>query len=136
MQTHGTGEKAVVKPRWYSHRLNRLLYYRMARAGSMALPRPVRLVTARAVARAVGRALTTGRQVGRNRLARVLRGGAVRDLDGAVRDTFANFGAFFADLLVLNRAGPERLSQYVGRRTGDEHVDEAFASGRGAVLLT
>src|SRR5262245_30132634 len=136
MQARGTGEKAVVKPRWYSHGLNRLLYYRMARAGSIALPRPVRLVAARAVARAVGRALTTERQVVRNNLARVLRGSTAHDLDGAVRETFASFGAFFADLLVLNRVGPERLSPYVGRRAGDEHVDEAFAAGRGAVLLT
>ena len=136
MRAHGGGGEAVVKPRWYSHGLNRLSYYRLARAASVVLPRPVRLVLARAVARAVGRALQTERQVVRSNLARVLGGGTARDLDGAVRDTFANFGAFFADLLVLNRVGPERLSPYVARRAGDEHVDDAFAAGRGAVLLT
>jgi predicted LPLAT superfamily acyltransferase len=47
----------VVKPRWYSHGLNRLAHYRLARAAAAGLPRPVRLAVARAVARGVGRAL-------------------------------------------------------------------------------
>jgi KDO2-lipid IV(A) lauroyltransferase len=53
-----------------------------------------------------------------------------------VGETFANFGAFFADLLVLNRAEPAELRPYVGARVGDEHLDAAFAPGRGAILLT
>ncbi|HTY79736.1 MAG TPA: lysophospholipid acyltransferase family protein [Candidatus Bathyarchaeia archaeon] len=136
MRERGGAEEAVVKLRWYSHGLNRLSYYRLAHAASVVLPRPVRLVLARAVARAAMRALPTERQVVRSNLGRVLAGRTPRELDEAVRGTFANFGAFFADFLVLNRAGPERLSPYVGRRAGDEHVDEAFAAGRGAVLLT
>jgi lauroyl/myristoyl acyltransferase len=53
-----------------------------------------------------------------------------------VDDTFANFGAFFADLLTLNRADPVRLRRYVAQRAGDEHLDAAFAAGHGAVLVT
>jgi len=136
MRQHRSGGNAVVKPRWYSHGLNRLSYYRVARAVATALPRPVRLVVARAVARAVGRVLATEREVVRGNLARVLAAGPSRDLEVAVSETFANFGAFFADLLVLNRGAPERLNPYVGARAGDEHVDAAFAAGRGAILLT
>jgi Kdo2-lipid IVA lauroyltransferase/acyltransferase len=126
----------VIKPRWYSHGLNRLVYYRLARAAAAALPRSVRLAVARAVARAVGRALPAERSRVRGNLGRVLAGASPRELDAAVRDTFANFGAFFADLLILNRAGPTRLPRYVAERVGDEHLDAAFAAGRGAVLVT
>jgi len=126
----------VVKPRWYSHGLNRLAYYRLARAAAAGLPRPVRLAVARAVARGVGRALPAERRRVRANLERVLVGAPPRELDAAVDDTFANFGAFFADLLILNRADPVRLRRYVAQRAGDEHLDAAFAAGHGAVLVT
>lgn len=136
MQPDGARGGTVVKPRWYSHGLNRLVYYRLARAVAAVLPRPVRLAVARVVARAVGRALTAERSRVRANLERVLAGAPPRELDAAVGDTFANFGAFFADLLILNRAEPSRLQPYVAGRAGDEHLDAAFAAGRGAVLVT
>jgi len=136
MRPHGTKNGGVIKPRWYSHGLNRLAYYRLARAVAAALPRPVRLAAARAVARAVGRALSAERSRVRGNLARVLAGAKPRELDAAVGETFANFGAFFADLLILNRTEPERLRPYVAVRVGEEHLDAAFAAGRGAVLVT
>jgi KDO2-lipid IV(A) lauroyltransferase len=126
----------VVKPRWYSHGLSRLAYYRLARAAAAGLPRPVRLAVARAVARGVGRALPAERSRVRANLERVLAGAPPRELAAAVDDTFANFGAFFADLLILNRADPVRLRRYVAQRAGDERLDAAFAAGHGAVLVT
>ena len=136
MRSHGAGSGVVVKPRWYSHGLNRLAYYRLARAVAATLPRPVRLAAARAVARAVGRVLPAERSRVRANLARVLAGATPRELDAAVGKTFANFGAFFADLLILNRAAPDTLRPYVAERVGDENLDAAFAAGRGAVLVT
>lgn len=136
MRPHGANNGGVIKPRWYSHGLNRLAYYRLARAVAALLPRPVRLATARAVARAVGRALSAERSRVRGNLARVLAGAKPRELDAAVGETFANFGAFFADLLILNRTEPERLRPYVAVRVGEEYLDAAFAAGRGAVLVT
>lgn len=126
----------VVKPRWYSHRLNRLAYYRLARAGAAVLPRTLRLAVARVVARAVSRTLPAERSRVRANLERVLTGASPRELEAAVGDTFANFGAFFADLLLLNRVGSSRLHPYIAERMGDEHLDAAFAAGRGAVLVT
>jgi len=136
MRPHGAQSGGVAKPRWYSHGLNRLAYYRLARAVAAVLPRPVRLAAARAVACAVGRALSAERSHVRGNLARVLPGAEPRELDAAVDETFANFGAFFADLLILNLAGPERLRPYVAARVGDEQLDAIFAAGRGAVLVT
>ena len=101
MPPHVAQGGTVVKPRWYSHGLNRLGYYRLARAAAAVLPRPMRLAVARVVARGVGRALPAERRRVRANLERVLTGASPRELDAAVDDTFANFGAFFADLLML-----------------------------------
>jgi Kdo2-lipid IVA lauroyltransferase/acyltransferase len=96
----------------------------------------MRLSVARVVARGVGRALSAERSRVRANLERVLAGAAPRELDAAVDDTFANFGAFFADLLILNRADAVRLRRYVAERVGDEHLGAVFAAGHGAVLVT
>jgi KDO2-lipid IV(A) lauroyltransferase len=53
-----------------------------------------------------------------------------------VRETFANFGAFFADLLTLNRRPGADLRDYVASAEGEHHLDAAIAAGRGVVLLT
>jgi KDO2-lipid IV(A) lauroyltransferase len=136
MPPHVARGGTVVKPRWYSHGLNRLAYYRLARAAAAVLPRRMRLSVARVVARGVGRALSAERSRVRANLERVLAGAAPRELDAAVDDTFANFGAFFADLLILNRADAVRLRRYVAERVGDEHLGAVFAAGHGAVLVT
>ena len=73
MPPHVARGGTVVKPRWYSHGLNRLAYYRLARAAAAVLPRPVRL----AVARGVGRALPAERSRVRANLERVLAGAPV-----------------------------------------------------------
>ena len=53
-----------------------------------------------------------------------------------MRETFANFGAFFADLLTLNRHPSTDLAAYVASAEGEHHLDAALAAGRGVVLLT
>jgi lauroyl/myristoyl acyltransferase len=136
MRPPEAGSGSVVKPRWYSHGFNRLAYYRVARAVAATQPRPMRLAVARAVARAMGRALPAERSRVRGNLARVLVDVTPSELDAAVGETFANFGAFFADLLILNRAGPDTLRRYVAGLVGDDNLDTAFAAGRGAVLVT
>jgi hypothetical protein len=77
MPPHVARGGTVVKPRWYSHGLNRLAYYRLARAAAAVLPRSVRLAVARAVARGVGRALPAERSRVRANLERVLAGAPV-----------------------------------------------------------
>jgi KDO2-lipid IV(A) lauroyltransferase len=57
-------------------------------------------------------------------------------LDRAVEETFARFGACFADLLTLNRQPPERLERALAAAEGDQHLREALAGGRGAIVLT
>ena len=49
MRRHGAGSGSVVKPGWYSHGINRLAYYRMARPVAAALPRLVVAALERAV---------------------------------------------------------------------------------------
>jgi hypothetical protein len=39
--------QSAAPPDWYSHGLNRLFYYRIARAAASTLPRPARLGLAR-----------------------------------------------------------------------------------------
>jgi KDO2-lipid IV(A) lauroyltransferase len=57
-------------------------------------------------------------------------------IDARVRETFANFGAFFADLLTLNRRPGADLRAYVASAEGEHHLDAAIGAGRGVVLLT
>jgi KDO2-lipid IV(A) lauroyltransferase len=121
---------------WYSHGLNRLFYYRIAQAAASALPRPARLRLARGLGRLLARAVPAERRAVHSNLARVLAGASPRDLDRRVSDTFANFGAFFADLLTLNRRPAADLDAYVASDEGENHLDTALAAGRGVVLLT
>jgi len=127
---------AVPRPRWYSHRLNRLGYYRAAAALAGALPRPARLRVARAMGRAIGRRLGAERAAVRENLRRVLPAAAPAALEAAVNETFADFGACFSDLLTVNREAPERLRRWVGAADGEEALDAALAAGRGVILLT
>jgi KDO2-lipid IV(A) lauroyltransferase len=126
----------VARPHWYSHGLNRLLYYRLAGAAAGVLPRPARLAVARLAGRAAGRRLREERARVRGNLERILPGAGARALDRAVGDTFANFGACFGDFLTVNRRSPDRLGDFVAERRGEEHLDAACAAGRGVILLT
>jgi KDO2-lipid IV(A) lauroyltransferase len=122
--------------RAHAHGWNRLACYRAAAAGARALPRPARLGLARALGRALSRVLPEERRrVGAN-LARVLPGAPGARLEDAVSETFANFGAYLADLLTVNRGDPAGLGRLVAEVTGQAHLDQARAAGRGVVLLT
>jgi KDO2-lipid IV(A) lauroyltransferase len=123
-------------PDWYSHGLNRVAYYRLATAAAGALPRPARLRLARGLGRLLARALPAERRAVRRNLGRVLAGAPPAMIDARVRETFANFGAFFADLLTLNRRPGADLRAYVASSEGEHHLDAAIAAGRGVVLLT
>jgi len=127
---------SAAPPDWYSHGLNRLFYYRLAQVAASALPRPVRRRLARGLGRVLARAVPAERRAVRSNLARVLPGAGERELDRRTGETFANFGAFFADLLTLNRRPAADLGAYVASAEGEHHLDAALAAGRGVVLLT
>jgi KDO2-lipid IV(A) lauroyltransferase len=127
---------SAAPPDWYSHGLNRLFYYRIAQTAASTLPRPARLRLARGLGRLLSRAVPAERRAVRSNLARVLPGSPPRELDRRVSETFANFGAFFADLLTLNRQPAAALGAYVASAEGEHHLDGALAAGRGVVLLT
>jgi KDO2-lipid IV(A) lauroyltransferase len=123
-------------PDWYSHGLNRVAYYRLASAAAAALPRSARLRIARALGRLLSRALPAERRAVRSNLGRVLAGSGPALIEAQVAETFANFGAFFADLLTLNRRPGADLRACVASADGEHHLDAALVSGRGVVLLT
>ena len=127
---------SAAPPDWYSHGLNRLFYYRIAQTAASTLPRPARLRLARGLGRVLSRAVPAERRAVRSNLARVLPGAPPRELDRRVSETFANFGAFFADLLTLNRQPAAALGAYVASAESEHHLDAALAAGRGVVLLT
>ncbi|MGH7399668.1 MAG: lysophospholipid acyltransferase family protein, partial [Candidatus Rokuibacteriota bacterium] len=116
--------------------LNRVVYYRLATAAAAALPRPARLGLARGLGRLLARAVPAERGAVRRNLGRVLAGAPPPEIEARVSQTFANFGAFFADLLTLNRRPGADLRAYVESADGEHHLDAALAAGRGVVLLT
>jgi KDO2-lipid IV(A) lauroyltransferase len=123
-------------PDGYSHGLNCVAYYRLATGVAAALARRARLRLARGVGRLRARVLPAERRAVRSNLGRVLAGASPAVVDARVRETFANFGAFFADLLTLNRRPGTDLRAYVASAVGEHHLDAAIAAGRGVVLLT
>src|SRR4029434_8764921 len=86
--------------------------------------------------RLLARAVPAERRAVRANLTRVLAGAPRARIEAAVSRTFANFGAFFADLLTLNRRPGADLRAYVDSALGEHHLDAALAVGRGVVLLT
>ena len=126
----------VPRPHWYSHRLNRVAYYRAAAALAGALPRPARLRVARVMGRAIGRRLGVERAAVRANLRHVLPEASPAALEAAAGATFADFGACFSDLLTVNRQPPERLRRWVGSAVGEGGLDAALGAGRGVILLT
>jgi KDO2-lipid IV(A) lauroyltransferase len=134
--TRASADRAPAEPDYYSHGLNRIAYYRLAAAVAGALPRPARLRVARGLGRLLARAVPAERRAVRANLSRVLAGAPPDRIEVAVAQTFANFGAFFADLLTLNRRPGADPRAYVARADGEHHLDAALAVGRGVVLLT
>lgn len=132
----GAPDGVPAAPDYYSHGLNRIAYYRLAAVAARALPRPARLRVARGLGRLLARAVPAERRAVRANLSRVLAGAAPARIEAAVSRTFANFGAFFADLLTLNRRPGADLRAYVASAHGEHHLDAALAVGRGVVLLT
>src|SRR5713226_6630540 len=106
------GAETPAPPDWYSHGLNRVGYYRLATAAAGALPRPARLLLARGLGRLFARAVPAERRAVRSNLSRVLAGERPETIEARVSETFANFGAFFADLLTLNRRPGTDLRAY------------------------
>lgn len=132
----GAGDGASAARDYYSHGLDRIGYYRVAAAVAGALPRPARRQMARGLGRLLARAVPVERHAVRANLSRVLAGAPTERIAAAVSETFANFGAFFADLLTLNRRPGNDLRAYMARADGEHHLDAALAVGRGVVLLT
>jgi KDO2-lipid IV(A) lauroyltransferase len=128
------GAPGLSAPRWYSHRLNRILAYRLVAGTAAALPRAVRLRLAAALGVAVGRRLAE-RDVVAASLARIAPRLPAASRAALVDDVFRHFAMCFADLVTANRSArsPERL---VERIAGRERVRAATAAGRGAVVLT
>ncbi len=129
-------EASIARPRWYSHGLNRLIFYRIAAISASAAPRTIRLPVARAIGRAIGLHLTEERAHVRSNLGRVLPEASLAVQNTAVRETFANFGACFVNLLTLNGKPSHALRRYIAGVDGKAHLDAVFAAQRGAILLT
>lgn len=125
----------VVAPRWYTHRLNRPGLYRAAAMLAGALPRPLRLALARAVAGRAAEWFPAEQARVRANVARVRPQASAHEREALVADVFRHFAICFVDLVSTNRreAQPDRLVQ---RIEGDEHLLAAIAEGRGLVLVT
>lgn len=126
---------APASPRWYTHGLNRPAVYRTGAALTAALPRPVRLALARALAGRASAWFPAERARVRANLARVRPHASAAEHERLVDDVFRHFAVCFADLISTNRreARPARL---VARIEGDEHLLAADAERRGLVLVT
>ena len=128
-----TGTVAVA-PRWYAHRFNRAGVYRVATAVASALPRPVRLRVAAALAGVAGRRFPAERAVVRRNLARILPGAPARELDPLVAAVFRHFAICFADLITANRRAD--IGALVAGIEGMGGLEKAARAGRGLVVLT
>jgi lauroyl/myristoyl acyltransferase len=129
----GAAEGAA--PRWYTHRLNRPTVYRAGALLAGVLPRPVRLMLARAVARPAARWFPVERECVRANLARVRPHSGAAARAALVDAVFRHFAVCFADLLSSNRSRrrPDRMVEGI---EGDEHLTTAAGTGGGLVLLT
>jgi len=113
-------------PRWYWHRYNRALLYRLAGACGW-LPRRGRLVLARALGEIVPRWLPAERAAVRLTLEMVT-GATGAHLDSLTRRLFGEFAMCFSDLVTTNRQSPAGLVRYVDQVSGMDHIS-ALAGG-------
>ena len=106
-------------PRWHGHPYNRAALYRLVETLSM-LPRGLRLLLARQVARLAPRALPAERRAIRKALA-LITGASAGRLDELTVGVFRDFAMCFADLVSTNRQPAARLAGLMGSVTGAEH---------------
>ena len=99
-------------PRWYWHRYNRVVGYRLAE-GFGRLPRRWRLALARRVGALALRRMPKEGAAVRATLATITGASGVQ-LDALTRRAFQDFAACFSDLVTTNRRPAERLLDYVG----------------------
>ena len=100
-------------PRWYWHRYNRVVAYRLA-AALERLPRRWRLALARRVGALAVARMPAERAAVRATLATITGASGAR-LDVLTRRVFEDFAACFSDLVTTNRRPAERLLDYVAR---------------------
>src|SRR5262245_22139603 len=105
-------------PRWYWHRYNRALLYRLASAFGW-LPRRGRLALARALGETVLRWLPAERAAVRLTL-EIVTGATGARLDALTKRLFGEFAMCFSDLLTTNRQPPSRLMRYVDQMSGTD----------------
>ena len=124
----------IPAPRWYAHRLNRVMVYRAAAALAAALPRRARLAVAAAVGAALARRFAAERAVVTANLSHIVGGATAAVREALVAGLFRNFAMCFADLLVANRRGA--CQQLLAGVDGLEHLAAAGSDGRGFIVLT
>jgi KDO2-lipid IV(A) lauroyltransferase len=116
-------ESVPGQPRWHGHPYNRAALYRLAETLSM-LPRGLRLLLARQVARLAPRVLPAERRAVRKALA-LITGASAGRLDELTVAVFRDFAMCFADLVSTNRQPAARLAGLMGAVTGAEHFHQA-----------
>jgi lauroyl/myristoyl acyltransferase len=119
-------------PRWYWHRYNRVLAYRLAE-GFGRLPRRWRLGLARRVGALALRRMPKERVAVRATLATIT-GAEGAHLDALTRRVFEDFAACFSDLVTTNREPAARLLDYVGRVSPS--AGAVLEDGSGVVSVT
>jgi lauroyl/myristoyl acyltransferase len=117
-------------PRWYGHRYNRVVAYRLAE-GLGRLPRRWRLALARRVGALALRRMPAEGAAVRAALATITGASGAR-LDALSRRVFENFAACFSDLVSTNRRPVERLLDYVARVS----ASPVFETTTGMVSVT
>ena len=109
------------RPRWYTHRYNRVKFYRVA-AAVTRLPRALRLRIAAAVGRMAAHGMPRERAVARKTLG-IVTGASDRRLDALTARLFAEYAICFSDLLAADRQPLDRLVNGAGVVTGVGHVE-------------
>jgi lauroyl/myristoyl acyltransferase len=115
-----TRTTAARTPRWYWHRYNRAVLYRLTEAFGW-LPRPRRLALARALGEVVPRWFPAERAAVRLTL-EIVTGATGARLDALAKRLFGDFAMCFSDLITTNRQPPSRLLHYVDALNGTDHV--------------
>jgi lauroyl/myristoyl acyltransferase len=125
-------QRAPGVPRWYWHRYNRVLAYRLAE-GFGRLPRRWRLALARRMGALALRRMPEERAAVRTSLATIT-GATGTHLDALTRRVFEDFAACFSDLVTTNRGPAARLLDYVGRVSPG--AGTVLEDGAGVVSVT
>ena len=121
-------------PRWYAHRFNRGVVYRVATLAASVMPRPIRLRVSMRLAEVGSRRLPAERAVVRRNLRRFVPGTPARAIDKLVGAVFRNFAVCFADLITANRRSG--VGALVAAIDGMAELQKAVRGGRGLVVLT